>query len=303
MSLEIQTTNSCPDDLLVLAQRGLLLPHDRRTLDEHAARCDACRMSVALGRLFGPLPDVDDTDASLSARVVARLRQPDLHARPTRASRSRTTRRKWITFAVLLTSLAGFASAAIWQHSRQPVISPANPPSGPEHSRSASRQPVPQPVTEPALEEQGPGPPPRTPMQVPNRQRSPAATADALLRAANLARSEDRAADAIRLYQALDQQFPGTGEANVSLVSLADLYLSQASPDQALITLDRYLEQGHVDLAEEALVKKARALEQLHRMQDEIAVWRLLMQRFPSSSYRWRAEQRRQELDNERRPP
>ena len=52
------STSQCPEDLLILERRGTLGPDEQRVLAEHAATCELCSLSRALGRDLArdPLP-------------------------------------------------------------------------------------------------------------------------------------------------------------------------------------------------------------------------------------------------------
>ena len=109
-----------------------------------------------------------------------------------------------------------------------------------------------------------------------------------------------RVGEAIGLYRALQAGFPSSPEARLSHLSLGDLLLAGGDDRAAIVELDAYLGGPGAPLAEEALVKKARALERLERPTQEQETWRELLARFPSSGYAWRARQRLARLEGDR---
>jgi outer membrane protein assembly factor BamD (BamD/ComL family) len=142
---------------------------------------------------------------------------------------------------------------------------------------------------------------PRASKPLPAARPAPSASAADLFAAAGEARRARRLEDATRLYRALQTDFPRTPEAEISRLSLGDLYLAHGSPADALAQFDAYLEGGAApELGEEALLGKAHALDRLGRPADERAVWQGLIARYPQSEYRWRARQRLAELARER---
>jgi TolA-binding protein len=121
-------------------------------------------------------------------------------------------------------------------------------------------------------------------------------TPSGLFRDANEARRAQRYAEAERRYRELQAAFPASAEASLSHLSLGDLRLQHGAPEEALTQFDAYLTGSDAALAEEAMVGKARALARLGQGAAERAVWQALLARFPSSDYRWRAQQRLDEL-------
>ena len=145
------STSQCPEDLLILERRGTLGPDEQRSLAEHAATCELCGLSRALGRDLArdPLPalagggtelDVDGHEQTRLALIVARtmlmrgkvmragsaapaelalVPLPARRALPSRTAsrrrRARSPRRFAVAAALLL--LAGSASAALWRWS------------------------------------------------------------------------------------------------------------------------------------------------------------------------------------------
>jgi outer membrane protein assembly factor BamD (BamD/ComL family) len=123
-----------------------------------------------------------------------------------------------------------------------------------------------------------------------------------MFRQANQERREGRFDRAIVSYRTLQRAQPGTQEATLSFLSMGELYLERDQPEAALAAYDGYLKTGDSALAEEALVGKASALQRLGRVAAERAVWATLLERHPQSDYRWRAQQRLDQLGAAARP-
>jgi TolA-binding protein len=100
---------------------------------------------------------------------------------------------------------------------------------------------------------------------------------------ANRARRDGNVSRAVALYQSLQTRFPSSSESELSRALLAQLLLDRGSPEQALAGFDRYLAEGAPVLRAEALVGRARALEQLGQAAQAVAAWQLVQSRFPGS--------------------
>ncbi|HEY4157214.1 MAG TPA: hypothetical protein VGM29_03920 [Polyangiaceae bacterium] len=118
-----------------------------------------------------------------------------------------------------------------------------------------------------------------------------APNAAALLRQANAARGTGDLARTSVLLEELEQQFPGSPEAHVALVSLGKLQLLRGAPGAALERFSSYLSNGG-PLEEEALVGRAQALGMLSRSSEERATWQTLLVSFPGSVYAAQARER-----------
>jgi len=132
-----------------------------------------------------------------------------------------------------------------------------------------------------------PAPPEETRAQAP---------ADLFAAAAQARRARDLDG-AIQRYRQLQSAFPTSPEARLSFLSLGDLLFARGAYAAALQQLDGYLRSGETESLEEALLGRARALAALGRRADERAAWQTLLDRFPQSDYRWRAQQRLSVLD------
>jgi TolA-binding protein len=111
-------------------------------------------------------------------------------------------------------------------------------------------------------------------------QLSPAAS---LFSDANRARRDGNVDRAVALYQSLQARFPSSAESELSRALVAQMLLERGSPEAALAGFDRYLAQGTPVLSAEALVGRARALEQLGKSAQAVAAWQEVQSRFPGS--------------------
>ena len=100
---------------------------------------------------------------------------------------------------------------------------------------------------------------------------------------ANRARRDGNVDRAVALYHSLQTRFPSSSESELSRALLAQLLLDRGSPEQALAGFDRYLAEGAPVLSAEALVGRARALEQLGKPEQAAAAWKQVQSRFPGS--------------------
>jgi TolA-binding protein len=100
---------------------------------------------------------------------------------------------------------------------------------------------------------------------------------------ANRARRDGNVDRAVALYQSLQARFPSSSESELSRALLAQMLLERGSPEAALAGFDRYLAEGAPVLGAEALVGRARALEQLGKSEQAILAWTQVQSRFPGS--------------------
>ncbi|HET7538494.1 MAG TPA: tetratricopeptide repeat protein [Polyangiaceae bacterium] len=107
--------------------------------------------------------------------------------------------------------------------------------------------------------------------------------AAALFAEANRARRDGNVDRAVGLYRTLQSRFPSSSESELSRALLAQLLLQRGNPEAALAGFDRYLADDDPVLSAEALVGRARALEQLGKSTQAAAAWRLVQSRFPGS--------------------
>jgi TolA-binding protein len=109
---------------------------------------------------------------------------------------------------------------------------------------------------------------------------------------ANQARRAGDVGRASALYQQLQEQFPGSPEADLSRVTLALLLLDSGDARGALVGFERYLAGPSRSLEAEALVGRARALARLGRRELEISAWREVQRKYAHSVYGRQASER-----------
>jgi TolA-binding protein len=109
---------------------------------------------------------------------------------------------------------------------------------------------------------------------------------------ANQARRSGDVRRASSLYHSLQDQFPGSAEAELSRVTLSLLLLDSGDAQGALIGFERYLSGSSRGLEAEALVGRARALGRLGRRDLEAAAWQEVRRKYPRSIYGRQATER-----------
>ncbi len=100
---------------------------------------------------------------------------------------------------------------------------------------------------------------------------------------ANRARRDGNVDRAVALYQSLQTRYPSSSESQLSRALLAQLLLDRGNPSQALAGFDSYLAGDAPVLSAEALVGRARALEQLGKTEQAASAWQQVQSRFPGS--------------------
>ncbi len=123
--------------------------------------------------------------------------------------------------------------------------------------------------------------------------------AAAVFSEANRARRDGNAERAELLYRGLQARFPGSAESELSREVLAQMLLERGNVTGALAGFDRYLAGGSNGLAAEALVGRARALEQLSQRDQAAAAWRDVQRRYPGTVHAQLAKARLAILDPE----
>jgi hypothetical protein len=118
------------------------------------------------------------------------------------------------------------------------------------------------------------------------------ASASKLFGEANQARRSGDVGRASGLYHLLQDQFPGSPEAELSRVTLALLLLDSGDAQGALSGFERYLAGASRGLEAEALVGRARALGRLGRRDLEASAWREVQRKYPQSIYGRQAGER-----------
>ncbi len=109
---------------------------------------------------------------------------------------------------------------------------------------------------------------------------------------ANQARRSGDVGRASGLYHLLQDQFPGSPEADLSRVTLALLLLDSGDAQGALSGFERYLASSSRGLEAEALVGRARALGRLGRRDLETSAWQEVQRKYPRSIYGRQAGER-----------
>ncbi len=109
---------------------------------------------------------------------------------------------------------------------------------------------------------------------------------------ANQARRAGDVGRASGLYHLLQDQFPGSAEAELSRVTLSLLLLDSGDAQGALGGFERYLAGGTRGLEAEALVGRARALGRLGRRDLEATAWLEVQRKYPRSIYGRQASER-----------
>lgn len=109
---------------------------------------------------------------------------------------------------------------------------------------------------------------------------------------ANQARRSGDIGRASGLYHLLQDQFPGSAEAELSRVTLAFLLLDNGDAQGALAGFERYLAGAAHGLEAEALVGRARALGRLGRRDLEALAWQEVERKYPRSIYGRQAAER-----------
>lgn len=144
---------------------------------------------------------------------------------------------------------------------------------------------------------------PPLPRPVPPAEASPAITVKEpavvelgspgkLFAEANQARRAGDIGRASGLYHALQEQYAGSPEAELSRVTLALLLLDTGDAQAALVGFERYLAGASRGLEAEALVGRARALGRLGRRSLEAAAWQEVQRKYPRSIYGRQATER-----------
>ncbi len=111
----------------------------------------------------------------------------------------------------------------------------------------------------------------------------PPSPAAGLFAEANQARRNGDVDRAVGLYQALQTQYAGSQESQLSRALLAQMLLDHGRPAAALSGFERYLAQDSPVLSAEALVGRARALEALGKLEEAGVAWQQVQSRFPGS--------------------
>ncbi len=266
--METESSRFHLDGLVDAELEGRLDAAGQARLAEHRASCVVCSLESVFRS------GEDEVSEQELDRFFGAFELPN------QSAPVRSRRRLWIaaSVAAVLTTSA-FAAVR--------VFSPAEPePEPPEEAVAIPQVPEPAEPSSELVE---------TPLEEPEPiEEDPVAVVDvdALFRRANEARREGRVAAAARLYRQVIQAEPRSERGLTSRVNLGRLWM-RSRPRRALAQFDAYLRlQPRGSLAEEALVGRARALENLGRTREERRAWEQLLRRFPQSLHAGRARQR-----------
>src|SRR3569623_936722 len=303
-------SNACSEDVMARARQGALTANEWEGFTHHLATCAECRVTwqVMIAFQQSAAPMCGDE------RILKRACQLALIG--SRDKRSPTFRARVRAAAAALILVAGVASAATLLRVPQPAGSieraaPIAPPRTRVRKTDASSSAT--LSTAPAASADLPGPellPARPPpssdasafthklLPLSHRRTPHLVSADdhtapelgpdasTLFARALSERSHGRPLAALSTFRSLQSLFPGTPQAILSLISVADLALDGDNAEIALAALDQYLLVAPSgSLVPEALAGKARALDSLGRAVDAAAVRRDLNRRFPDSDY------------------
>jgi TolA-binding protein len=296
-----------PEDLLERERRGTANAAELTRLALHVAECSVCRVERALVAQAAldaaPLRDEQLLVARLKRGLAARL------AAPAR----RHSKRKGASVAVALAAVtvASVAAAATFVIVRdaaapQAIVTappgqppPAPAPAAPRH-RSAPAPDEPRRIAAGEIGVAEPSSKQGEPAVARSAARAAVepASASELFSRANQARRDGKATEAVRLYRALQERFSGTNEELVSRVTLGRLLLDRLGDSRgALVQFNSYLASpGGGVLREEAMVGRALSLGRMGRAAEERAAWQALLDTFPKSTQRKRAQARLVEL-------
>jgi TolA-binding protein len=298
-----------PEDLLEKEAQGALDEGDRARLEAHLAHCAACRMERQLRADFA-----DELEAEMPLERVIGLgieQAPVMVPSPRqslivpRGPRRRMHRAVWLLAAAVLL-VGGVAAAAMglsetrWSVFRavpavtQDVLPAAAATHAKAHGVAAPRVKEPESIA-PSADSIAPeaiaAPPP------PPVHASPAAAATVigpaeLFDQANDARRRGDYGRVLDLDGQLEHRYPTSREAQVSRQIVGRLLLDRGDPTGALARFDSYLAAGAGDLAEEAMVGRATALDRLGRSDEATRAWSAVAAAFPDSPYAARARAR-----------
>ncbi|MEM9189333.1 MAG: tetratricopeptide repeat protein [Myxococcota bacterium] len=273
------------DGLIDAQLDGRIDPVGEARLEAHRKECEVCQLE-AVFRTGGEARDGDE------ARLHRIFDGLDLQASLPPAVVPQRRSRRWlatlaIAAAVLTGSVSAWAAVEIFDFDEAVT---------PEESSTVEPTEPPAPAIEGrAPQTPAPPPPPEVPEPAPEPEAPtlPAYDGADTFRRANTASRAGRHDEAARLYREVVRREPSSARGLTARVSLGRVLLSTRNARGALRQFDAYLAaRPGGALAEEALVGRARALSRLGRRSEERETWRQLLERYPNSLHRSRAEQR-----------
>ena len=307
-----------PDELLERPD-GELSSAERSHVERHLSVCPACRLERRARSDFRRLVETHDIDA---AALVARVLRPDAAGRRPLPLRTVSARSALLIAALLAIggvaaaantwsvrragrsraqevpatlALASGASARTTGGSTSPLLTPAAdavpisaPPDpaprtsiGQPRSHAAIATPSPSLAEHPARDGEVTRP---LPMSIPEDEAT-------LFQNANTARRRGDHATAAALYRRLLAAHPQSIEARESVELLGRMLFDDGMSSDALACFKEYLRRGG-ELAAEAMLGKALALQQLGQTEEERAAWTALLEAYPESPHAERARLR-----------
>ena len=301
-----------PEDLLEKDAQGSLEAAERARLEAHLAHCTACRMERQLRADFAdeleaemPLERVVGLGIEQAPLVVPAPRESLIVARGPRRRRHRAV---WLLAAAVLL-IGGAAAAAMglnetrWVPFRgaPAVAAQVLPPPAATHAKTHGIAPpkvdvVPQPEpvapTAEAIVPAATAASWQPPVHASPVAAAPVVGPAELFDEASDARRRGEYGRVLDLDGELEHRYPTSREAQVSRQIIGRLLLDRGNPTGALARFDSYLAAGAGDLAEEAMVGRATALDRLGRADEANRAWSAVAAAFPDSPYAARARAR-----------
>ncbi len=278
------------EDLSALSRRGELDAAERRRLEIALASSSEARLLHAAGLELDQAGSVLPGDDALAERVKQRVLR---RALPAAAAPMRAKRRRllpWgIAAAVACVALAAGGTVAGFHPLRAVFSTPASlAPKVPSKATGVAPRPASAAVVErevAAPQDVVPAPP--VPVAVPKPAAAVEGTsASQLFANAAGARRRGKPQEAMLLYDALQDRFPGSAEANAADMALGMLRLQRGQARSALDHFSHYLSRNpRSELAPEALWGKAQALSGLGRGAEARRNYANLLGRYPDSTY------------------
>jgi tetratricopeptide (TPR) repeat protein len=314
-----EPTPTLSEDLIPLERRGALAEPERRRLVVALRASSTLRALRELGGDFDEVPLHVSGDSALLERIAARAKS---HGGSASIKPSLRMRRPLALAAVVSFTLASLSAAAMVYHSswlnmvyppmhRGGLDDSSAPATEVSRVRKVPRVAVSQ-ETNQALRVDVEGTRTQLKTELKREAVNPESaiissstlsvgsrpSAAELFSTANSARRAGDVAQAIRFYQQLVLEYPGSSEASLSHVVRGRIHLNDGNWTQALQQFDVYLRGSPGgSLAQEALDGKARSLGQLGRTVEERGVWQQLVDRYPRSIYMDTARRRISELE------